>query len=291
MDLLSQRKQEFNHWYHHPQEMDERSLGILFRFFEDYPASSFVGLLLLKNMHILKHPQFEEVLPKVSIVSPDRAFLHQYVHADLPVKEEVLLEEKAAAPAQEILDNPSANVEDSSAKALKELDLPKDQVESLSSSESLDLEKLYLQEAVSTNYLDHFPILDSSDKSSAEEVSAIGTEQEKESIASDHQLSFIQWLEQLGEHLPVQNQVQKQRVLDFVQKSQKKAKSSFYSASEMAQKSLQEEETLVTETLANIYVAQKNYSKAIQAFEKLSLLFPEKKPYFAGRIKEIKQLK
>ncbi|MDP5078080.1 MAG: hypothetical protein NWQ09_13270 [Nonlabens sp.] len=47
---------------------------------------------------------------------------------------------------------------------------------------------------------------------------------------------------------------------------------------------------LMTETLAQVYLAQKNYSKAIQAYEILVLQHPEKSGFFADRIREIKNL-
>ena len=37
-----------------------------------------------------------------------------------------------------------------------------------------------------------------------------------------------------------------------------------------------EPENLLTETLANIYIKQKHYDKAINIFEKLRLKYPEK---------------
>ncbi len=48
---------------------------------------------------------------------------------------------------------------------------------------------------------------------------------------------------------------------------------------------------MITETLAVIYTQQKNYNKAVDAYEKLSLKYPEKSIYFASRIKEIEKLK
>lgn len=51
-----------------------------------------------------------------------------------------------------------------------------------------------------------------------------------------------------------------------------------------------ENESLMTETLARVYLEQKKYDKAIQAFKILSLKYPEKSSFFADRIKAIKFL-
>ena len=47
---------------------------------------------------------------------------------------------------------------------------------------------------------------------------------------------------------------------------------------------------LMTETLARVYLEQKKYTKAIQAYEILILKYPEKSVFFADRILEIKNL-
>jgi tetratricopeptide (TPR) repeat protein len=48
--------------------------------------------------------------------------------------------------------------------------------------------------------------------------------------------------------------------------------------------------SLMTETLARVYLEQKKYQKAIQAFEILILKYPEKSSFFADRILDIKNL-
>jgi tetratricopeptide (TPR) repeat protein len=47
---------------------------------------------------------------------------------------------------------------------------------------------------------------------------------------------------------------------------------------------------LMTETLAKVYLEQKKYAKAIQAYEILILKYPEKSSFFADRIQDIKDL-
>ena len=47
---------------------------------------------------------------------------------------------------------------------------------------------------------------------------------------------------------------------------------------------------LMTETLAKVYLEQKKFSKAIQAYEILILKYPEKSSFFADRISDIEIL-
>mgnify|MGYP003481919701 FL=1 len=55
-------------------------------------------------------------------------------------------------------------------------------------------------------------------------------------------------------------------------------------------RSEEDEPYYMTETLARIYLEQKKYQKAIQAYEILILKYPEKSSLFANRISEIKKL-
>lgn len=61
-------------------------------------------------------------------------------------------------------------------------------------------------------------------------------------------------------------------------------------AEKRVRESEKENDDIFTETLASIYIKQKQYAKAINIFEKLSLKNPEKSAYFASRISELRKL-
>ena len=59
---------------------------------------------------------------------------------------------------------------------------------------------------------------------------------------------------------------------------------------DISKESVLENENLMTETLAHVYLEQKKYQKAITAFTVLSLKYPEKSSFFANQIKAIKKI-
>lgn len=63
------------------------------------------------------------------------------------------------------------------------------------------------------------------------------------------------------------------------------------SAEELAKKSTQMDDDIVSETLAKILEEQGHYDKAIRMYVKLSLRIPDKVSFFAARIKELKAKK
>ncbi len=69
-------------------------------------------------------------------------------------------------------------------------------------------------------------------------------------------------------------------------------KSSFFNPIDMAKQSLEEDQELSTETLAQVYLDQELFDKAILCYEYLKLKYPEKSSFFANQISSIqKQLK
>ncbi len=64
-------------------------------------------------------------------------------------------------------------------------------------------------------------------------------------------------------------------------------KAEFYTPQSAAKKSLDDSAGMVSETLARIYEKQGNTQKAIEAYRKLALKYPEKSAYFAALSKEL----
>jgi hypothetical protein len=115
--------------------------------------------------------------------------------------------------------------------------------------------------------------------------------------------SFQEWL-QLTKFSPIEREIEekntsnnpeKQKKIDiidkFIEANPKIAPvKETTKAPANISKSVEEPTHLMTETLAKVYLEQKKYTKAIQAYEILILKYPEKSSFFADRINEIKNL-
>ena len=108
--------------------------------------------------------------------------------------------------------------------------------------------------------------------------------------------SFSEWLAlskfKKIERTPKPNS--KQLIDNFIDKKisiSKPKKTTFFKPMDVAKESLIENESLVTPTLAKVYLEQGHYDKAISAYTKLCLKYPEKNSLFANQIKLINKLK
>jgi len=117
---------------------------------------------------------------------------------------------------------------------------------------------------------------------------------------SDETFSFGEWL-QLSQLKPVDRTVSSDRsrkkpknnldlINDFIAKRPRIKPAEDDNYDDLSLESSTENEQLMTETLAHVYLEQKKYEKAIAAFTVLSLKYPEKSSFFADRIEAVKKL-
>ena len=122
-------------------------------------------------------------------------------------------------------------------------------------------------------------------------TSAIVENSISDSLEISEQNSFVDWLK-LSNLKPIDRTKEAQTVDKFISKKPKiKIKADEIQTDNDINDDLSNQSGFMTETLAKLYLNQKNYEKAIQSYKILILKFPEKNSYFADQIKKIKKLK
>ena len=107
--------------------------------------------------------------------------------------------------------------------------------------------------------------------------------------------SFAEWLALTKAKKINRKQQSSENLIDkFIEQEpriSKPKREEFFSPVQSAEQSLIENDEIVTETLARVYLEQEHFDKAISAYEKLSLKYPQKNSFFANQIKLIYDLK
>lgn len=149
------------------------------------------------------------------------------------------------------------------------------------------LEKEYLSQiahSTLTYTLEDLPV----EPQKAQEISS--EELPRTSAKQYSKQSFTAWMNTIIEEDANPKNKQQSIVEKFLsQEVETTKKPNFFSATTLAKASLEEHEDFITPTLAAIYEKQGNYSKAIDAYKKLALKFPEKSSYFAALILKVEQ--
>lgn len=148
-------------------------------------------------------------------------------------------------------------------------------------------------------------------KTIEQEQTFIEKEKEKEviinNVETDSTHSFSDWLKRFPSQQKDQKTLEEEQEIaereikyklidDFLEKNpkiipMKKVDISPANTASNFARNTEEYSDLMTETLAQIYIEQKKYDKAIKAYKILILKYPEKNGLFANRIKEIENLK
>jgi len=284
----------------------------------DYPFFQSAHLLYAKALQNSKHINYHNALKRTAVIAGNRAVLYRLINQPAQQITQPVVEAKieVITEKEEIKQEKAPEIVPEE-KVEKVVSSPINYVYTIVSKDepvvnAVEPEKLTENEQTQTlNEIILNPIVEA-----YIETEILKINEKEPEIKIEEPQSFTEWLKQLpaiSKQLSVSDQpktesvkkevvskpqspkhkTEKQEFLDKLLSeelriSKPQADKTFYAATQKTRSSVLEDENLVTETLAKIYVLQGNHGKAIRAYEILSLKFPEKSSYFASLIKEIK---
>lgn len=278
---------------------------------EEYPFFQAARMLWIKNLHALDHIRFNNELKLAAVHIPDRARLYNLLYnvEEQKIPEPILVEEGNAVASPVIASHNErpqpADVSDYF-EVNDTFDTP--------FGETIDFSNFQpkgndAQEALEETLPgEEHMVLPSADLLDYERADAdfYNLGEPEEDLQPDEYRSFSAWLKALHQHSVTQPGAEtkekagakggKRDLIDNFLMNGSKSRIRIVADAEktvgnedLSVKALQENDDLMTETLANIYIRQKHFLKAMEIFERLRLKYPEKNIYFARRIKELEE--
>jgi hypothetical protein len=283
---------------------------------EKFPYSQVFPLLYLKVLSQGNQVNFEEELEKYAHKITDRVQLYNLLHQNeeavvtpsLTVESEILIEENeeevlvenevSSSETEVEINNQSTDI-----IALENIEEPitHEEIIPIHEQEPVidELEKEILASSATSAFVLEELESDLTDSELPEFDLTIGevddnieiefSPESSVSQSNSTEKTFLEWLTN-STNAPVNDLSEEEEepyevsYIEF-----EKPKKEFFSPIKKAKESLSEETLPVSETLAKIYQAQGNISKAIYVYQQLSLIIPEKKSYFASQIKSLKK--
>lgn len=281
---------------------------------EEYPFFQAARMLWIKNLHALDHIRFNNELKLAAVHIPDRARLYNLLYnvEEQKLPEPVLAEEEkaaAVAPPEVASSNERPDPADVSDyfEVNDTFDTPFGETIDFSNFQPKGNDAQEAEEEALSG--EEHMVLPSADLLDYERADAgfYNLGESDEDLKPDEYRSFSAWLKALHQHSVPQPGAEtkepagakggKRDLIDNFLMNGSKSRIRIVpdagkpaANEDLSVKALQESDDLMTETLANIYIRQKHFSKAMEIFERLRLKYPEKNIYFARRIKELEEL-
>lgn len=284
-------KAKFQQLLKNPDSLESEDVIQLQQIVRDYPYFHNAHLLLLYGMHRLIPDKYNEQLKHSSVCLTSRAELIRAIVNGWPVvskgKTDVAISrEVELTPVVEAEPQPAAipdiepaeqelDLESSALRGSVELNVGKEQV----GNDEIIIEEPSVDESFTFSLEDSQPIeiLDKKEEDAS-------TKQELPNDLLEFDLNPDQVEEPPSEDLIDHFLKLNPRIVPRLELDDKRG--------DISVSGLEENDEIVTETLASIFEQQGHYLKAIDAYQKLILKFPEKSTYFANRIQELeKQVK
>jgi len=278
-------RQQFINYIKSPEQLNAESIIQLEDLVKEYPFFQTADSLLALNFFLENNIKFNDQLKLASAYAADRRVLKRLLNSLQKVKQPEINQIKSESTiAIEVSKTTTINKEaPSDSKTLTDL------INQLKSE--VDLYMIQASDQKSSQQfakLQHLAgklekIIGSEVKSNIHPARKKGT---KRTSATEYSLEHL-------EELPVKKpkQLANAELIDKFIKEEPKIvpKPTFFDPVDSAKHSLMDNESVVSETLAEIYYKQGNLLKAIKIYKKLSLVNPQKSSYFAAQIEKIRK--
>lgn len=282
--------EQLNNFLTYPERIDIKDLELIRDMKLKYPFSPIFAALYAKGLHNVKDLSFDEELRKAAMLLPDRSILYQLIYKEV-VREKIIAIEKENA--ENVID------QELTSETVESPEVEEVRIEIVRDQEEVELEKTVILEAI--NHVIQQDVDELLNEEISDDLESWKVDNEEIiQPKSENDLTpkkFSDWL------LPSSNSEKSFKQDEKKLLSSRELIDKFISSKntkidvskdpltpkEMGNLSLVEDDTIVTETLAEIYAKQGKYEKAIKIYELLSLKIPEKKTFFASRIRFLKE--
>ena len=296
----------------HPEELNKGQISNLEKISREFPYFQAVRPLLLKTLKAQGSFTYNQELKTTAAYTTDRTVLFDFITSDLfQEKEEETATAKKSKSDIEVVDHEEV-------KTLPRMAM--DDAIKMDIEEAEDvLDPALFSTRKEESLLQQIHITEEEEEQNTKEIASDTKEDE---LQIDKPLdfnrkethSFAEWLK-LTSVQPIERSEEDQEEKQHTEEQEKKSDNSlkqkekfdlideFIASNPKIQPAAKNSPTrnlakenqtptdeLMTETLARVYLAQKNYKKAIQAYNILILKNPEKSGFFADQIRAIKKL-
>jgi tetratricopeptide (TPR) repeat protein len=275
---------DYTYLINRPDAINEKQTEALGNVLDEFPYFQSARALRLKGLYNQNSFKYNFALKVTAAHTTDRTVLFDFITSDTFTAIQKGLYDK---------------------KALELLDITVVDSEIIIQKEKSESKINTLEQSILTSIKEALPLESNENSKTTEEKLAIGTPLDF-SISEKH--SFQEWLQlsrtqpivretetvNPSKTLPIEDEDKKKKaaLIDkFIETSPKISPVKHGVASTVTFDLNKDDNSyLMTETLARVYLEQKKYQKAIQAYEILILKYPEKSSFFADRIADIKIL-